>query len=287
MNPQPVAIPGSEMYTMTAQYGRTYRITVSLPPAYGMPMDSDWPFHNVPPKWPIIYVLDGNWFDSVIAGIVHTTSWCGSTSDAIVVGIGYPDDADIKEAERSQFVRRAHDLTPIYDEAVEKDMEIFKRPAPSGDAGNFHRFIKDEVIPFIETTYQADPARRILVGHSYGGLFGLFSLFTTPDLFDTLVIGSPTLFYGKRFTFQQEEAFAREHRQLPVKMYLFAAEDEESVGDTTLTDTLRMAAILQSRKYEGFSLVKTVFADHNHCEVAVPGIHWGLMRALRAYADKG
>ena len=60
-----------------------------------------------------------------------------------------------------------------------------------------------------------------------------------------------------------------------------SAELEESVDDTTLTDTLRMAAILQERNYDGFSLTKTIFLDQNHCEVAAAGFHWGLMHALR------
>ena len=88
----------------------------------------------------------------------------------------------------------------------------------------------------------------------------LFAMFETPDLFDTLIIGSPTLSYGDRFTFQREEAFATEHKKLPAKVYLYVGELEEDSNDSTVTDTLRLAAILQGRHYEGFSLVKHVFA---------------------------
>ena len=283
MAAEPVTMLGSELHMIDSQQtGRRYRITVSLPLGYGASPEEDWPFNNTPAKWSTIYVLDGNWYAGMVAGMVRAMAWCGSTTDAIVVGIGYSEDQSVMEAIRNSFAQRDHDLTPIRDEATEKSMsETFKRPVPNGDAGNFHKFIKDELIPFIETTYRADPARRILAGHSYGGLFGLFGLFTTPDLFDSLIIGSSTLWYGKRFLFQQEEAFAKGHKQLPVKIYLFAAELEESLDDTTLTDTLRMAVILQSRHYEGLSLTKTVFADLNHCEVAAAGIHWGLVRALR------
>ena len=56
---------------------------------------------------------------------------------------------------------------------------------------------------------------------------------------------------------------------------------EESLDDQTVTDTLRLAAILQGRNYEGFSLVKHVFADQNHCEVAAPGFQAGLKYALK------
>ncbi len=159
--------------------------------------------------------------------------------------------------------------------------EQHKRPTPTGDAGNFHKFIKDELIPRVESDYRADPSRRILVGHSYGGLFAVFAMFEAPDLFATLIVGSPTLSYGNRFTFQREEAFAKENKKLPANVYLYVGDLEESIDDSTVTDTLRLAAILQSRNYEGFSLVKQIFPDQNHCEVVAPGFQRGLKLALK------
>jgi predicted alpha/beta superfamily hydrolase len=283
MTTEPVTLLASQMHTMDSQHtGRQYRITVSLPLGYTSPPGSDWPFHDAPTKWPTVYVLDGNWYAGMVTGMIRPMAWCGGTTDAIVVGIGYPESQDPMEAFRESFTRRDHDLTPVHDEAVEQSMtKAHKRPVPNGDASSFHRFIKDELIPFIEQTYRADPSRRILVGHSYGGLFALFGLFQTPDLFESMIIGSPTLSYGNRFTFQQEEAFARGGRSLPVKIYLFVSELEEDLNDETLTDTLRLAAVLQGRGYARLSLVKRIFTDQNHCEVAAPGIQWGLKSALK------
>jgi predicted alpha/beta superfamily hydrolase len=261
--------------------GREYRITISLPLGYAPAADEGWPFNDTPAQWPVVYVLDGNWFFGMVTDMTRPVSWCGSTTDAIIVGIGYPEDKDPIEAFRESFTRRRADLTPVRDEAEEKAMERqHKRPTPTGDAGGFLTFIKEELIPFIEGGYRADPARRILMGHSYGGLFGVFALFEAPGLFDTWILGSPTLSYGNRITFQQEEAFAREYRKLPAKVYLYAG-DEESIQDTTLTDTIRLATILQSRAYEGFSLFKNIFLEQNHCEVVVPGFQWGLKLALK------
>lgn len=283
MTSEPATVLASEMHMMASHHtGRTYRITIGLPLGYARSPDEGWPFNDTPAKWPVVYVLDGNWYFGMVTDIIRPMAWCGSTTDAIVVGIGYAQDKDPIEAFRESFTRRDHDLTPIRDEAVAQSMEkTFKRPVPNGDALHFHQFIKEELIPFIEQTYRADPSRRVLVGHSYGGLFALFSLFETPDLFQTLVIGSPTLSYGNRFMFGREEAFAKEHQHLPANVYLYAADLEEAINDTTLTDTLRLAVILQSRKYEGFSLVRHVFRDQNHCEVMAPGFQAGLKFALK------
>jgi predicted alpha/beta superfamily hydrolase len=280
----PATILGSEANMMASQHtGRTYRITISLPLGYASPPGESWPFNNMPDQWPVVYVLDGNWYSGIVTDIIRPMRWCGSTTDAIVVGIGYPETNDTVAAFRESFTRRNADLTPVRDEVEEQSMEeAHQRPTPTGDAGSFLKFIQHELVPMVEKEYRADPTRRILVGHSYGGLFGLFALFEAPDLFNTLIIGSPTLSYGNRFTFQREEAFAKERRKLPATVYLYVGDEEiVEIGETALTDTIRLAAILQSRKYEGFSLVKQVFLDYNHCEVAAPGIHWGLKRALK------
>src|SRR5579871_585481 len=283
MTAGPVTVLASEMHLMASQQtGRTYRITVSLPLGYTASAGEAWPFNDTPAEWPVVYVLDGNWYFGMVTDLIRPMCWCGSTTDAIVVGIGYPEGPDPKEVIRETFIRRDHDLTPTWDEATAQSMEeTFQRPVPNGDALHFHQFIKDELIPFIEQTYRADPSRRVLVGHSYGGLFALFGLFETPGLFETLVVGSPTLSYGNRWMFVREEAFAQERKRLPARMYLYAADLEETLDDTTLTDTLRFAVILQSREYEGFSLVRHVFRDQNHCEVAAPGFQAGLKFALK------
>ncbi len=281
--PQPVTVLGSELHLMTAKHTRrSYHITISLPLGYNKSPDEEWPFNETPERWPVIYVLDGNWYADMITGIIRPMAWCGSTTDAIVVGIGYPETGDPIADTRVSFTRRDHDLTPIYDPTVEESMsKFYKRPVPNGDAAGFLTFLKDELIPLVENLYRTDPAKRILVGHSYGGLFGLYAMFEAPTLFSSLILGSPTLSYGSRFTFDQEAAFAKINRQLPAKVYLFVGEQEETADDTTVTDTLRIAAILKERKYEGFSLVKHVFLDQNHCEVAAPGIQWGLKHALK------
>jgi uncharacterized protein len=283
MTTHAVSVLASAMHMMDSQHtGRQYRITVSLPLGYAAPPGEGWPFHATPALWPVVYVLDGNWYAGMVTDIVRPMAWCGSTTDAIIVGIGYPEDGDAVEAFRTSFTRRNADLTPVRDEAEEAEMERrHKRPTPSGDAGNFLKFIQNELIPMSEREYRADPSRRILLGHSYGGLFGAFAMLETPGLFETLIVGSPTLAYGDRFVFQREEAFAQANTYLPAKVFLYAAEHEEAIDDTTLTDTLRLAAILQSRGYEGFRLVKRIFLDENHCEVAAPGFQAGLKFALK------
>ena len=280
MKPAASSVLSSETHLLTSAAGRTYRITVALPLAYDAAPDDGWPFAGAPVRWPTVYVLDGNWYFGMVTDIIRPMSWCGGTSDAIVVGIGYEEAEDAREALRSAFTRRNLDLTPARDQAEERSMaQRFARPVPTGGAEAFHRFICNELTDFIEDRYRADSSQRTLVGHSYGGLFTAYSLLRTPKNFRAYVIGSPTLAYGDRYVFQQESQFARANDSLPAKVFIYAG-DEESLEDSTLTDTIRFSTILRGRDYLDLELASEYFPAHDHCAVAAPGIHAGLKFAL-------
>ena len=131
----PTTLLNSETHTMnSARTGRAYRITVSLPLAYHKTAGEGWPFDRTPDPWPAVYVLDGNWYDAMVAGMIRPMAWCGGTTDAIVVGIGYPEGDDAVEAFRVSFTRRDHDLTPARDEATEQaQAAAHSRPVPNGE----------------------------------------------------------------------------------------------------------------------------------------------------------
>jgi len=52
------------------------------------------------------------------------------------------------------------------------------------------KFLKEELIPFIEKDYRTN-SFRILYGHSVGGLFTMYTLFNYPGLFTAYIAGSP------------------------------------------------------------------------------------------------
>ena len=265
----------------SAQTGRKYRITISLPYAYSRPEVKDWPFANPPAEWPVVYLLDANWYFGMVTDMIRAMAWCERTADAMVVGIGYPEEHDPQDTWREVVAQRAIDFTPARDEEYEKsNSELTKRPLTTGNAGGFHKFIKDELIPLIEEEYQADPSKRVLAGHSLGGLFGAFALFHEPGLFEAYVIASPFLGYGDNFMFKQEEAFFMKHRRLKARVYFSAGELEKSADNPMLTDMLRFAARLKKHNYKGLTMIKKTFANLNHCEVIAPGFQGGLMWAL-------
>ncbi len=283
MTAKQATILASEVRMMKSKFtGRKYRISIALPYAYLNPGDKSSPFHKPLKKWPAIYLTDANFHFGMVTDVVRVISWCGATTDAIIVGIGYAQDKDPQKAWNDSAAWRSSDFTPVSDKKDDQDdFKRWKRKVESGGAGKFLQFIKHELIPVIESEFMTDPKRRILAGHSLGGLFTAFALFEEPGLFESYIIGSPSLRYGDESVFKQEDQFVKRHKKLSAQVYLWAGGSEEPSIDHNSSITVRFGAILESRKYTGLSLVRQIFANENHCEVAAPGFHAGLKMALK------
>jgi predicted alpha/beta superfamily hydrolase len=173
------SIKGSETRVLHSKdTGMTYLVSVGMPHRY-----SD----KSKKKWPVVYLIDSNLYFGMITDIIRSMSWCGMTSDALVVGVGYASDSPLDEAWHEVMARRYKDLTPIRDEDEEAQArEWLKREVRSGGAKEFHGFVETELIPTIESNYRVIPKTRTLAGHSFGGLFALFAMLTKPELLATV-----------------------------------------------------------------------------------------------------
>ncbi|HUH98279.1 MAG TPA: alpha/beta hydrolase-fold protein [Anaerolineales bacterium] len=266
--------------------GKTYRLSIALPLAYNnhervkiVPLDESRD------AWPVVYVLDPYWLFDMATGMVRYNAWSHRTTDALIVGIGYPEGRSIQATWQQSLAARTHDLTPRQSDRSEMyNSEWLKVRVKTGGGPEFLRFLERELIPLIDQEYPADAAKRILAGHSHGGGFALFAMLQEPELFRTYIASSPSLDYADNFLFTLESEYAEKHKALHAQVYLSAGELEQVVSDEdeTLTNMYRFAAVLESRKYKGFSLVKNVFPDCNHAEAVTPALHAALRMALRA-----
>lgn len=175
---QPVMLPQAWRRDFTATDGADYRLLISVPagpaPARGFPS---------------MLLVDGHALfpiTTVTADMQSRRPEATSVGPAVIIGIGYPGERAF-DAERRQ-----QDLLPV-----------------PGGAGRFLDTIAEEILPAVEKITPLDPARRALVGHSYGGLFTLNALFTRPGLFAAHVAGSPSIWWQDRAILPSEEAFRR------------------------------------------------------------------------------
>ncbi len=230
-----VDIPGSEVRNLHSNTtGRDYDLYIRLPNDYEK---------NPKMKYPVLYLLDGQWDFKMVESIFGCLEYDGYVPNMIIVGITYSgENADYESL-------RAKDYTPVPDSNI----------PGSGGAQKFLSFFKEELMPFVETNYRANPSIRILMGSSFGGTFALYALFTEPTLFTGYVAASPVTVYGNRFAFEQEEAYVREHADLPAKLYLAVGELE------SLRSPVEMyMEVLKERNYANFKLETRVIEGEGH-----------------------
>ena len=137
-------------------------------------------------------------------------------------------------------------------------------------ADAFYQFVTQEVIPLVEAAYPIDPADRTFMGHSWGGVFGLYSLFRDPLLYKNYLICSPDLPYGDGILFNYEEAYAKTHDSLSAKLFISQG------GRETAEDNQRFVSVLEGRGYNDLSITHKSIMECEHCASPMPSFVAGL-----------
>lgn len=96
-------------------------------------------------------------------------------------------------------VVRTRDLTPYASTAGRDGKPVEGGKALGGGAARFLEAIHKEVLPAAEAMLPAGAkvSRRVLMGHSFGGLFTLKALVSGPKPFDDFVAIDPSLWWGE------------------------------------------------------------------------------------------
>ena len=185
----------NEFTIQSAANGATYGIKVGLPANY-----------NPAEKYATIYVLDGKEIFGFVANRCKEISDKLALKNVLVVSIGYGKDRSI-------------DYTPT------------KVSSVTGGAPQFFNFIETQLIPKIEQDYSVDTTRagRVILGHSYGGLFGGYAYSVNNKVFGNYILLSPSFWFDNLVALQMEKdnrAINKNRKQL-VFMGIGEAEDRE------------------------------------------------------------
>jgi predicted alpha/beta superfamily hydrolase len=139
---------------------QTRKLNVFLPEGY---KDKD-------ARYPVIYVLDADGRDQHIVPTARFLFVNNKMPQTIIVGVLNID--------------RNHDFLP----------DSSKSAPTGGGADNFLRFFKEELIPHIDGNFKTNPF-RVIVGHSFGGVFAMHVFLNDPDLFEGYLAIDPSFWY--------------------------------------------------------------------------------------------
>ena len=154
-------------HVVSESIGRDYHIYVKLPNGYDQSADE---------KYPTIYLLDGGALFPLLAAYYRYLNFGEEIPNAIIVGISYGSDS---------FELGNYRSTDYTAKSSERDYW--------GGAEKYQRFLSDELMPLIESTYQSRTDRRVIFGQSIGGQFVLYTALTRPDLFWGHIASNPAL----------------------------------------------------------------------------------------------
>jgi predicted alpha/beta superfamily hydrolase len=221
---EPVTLDGTEQWTMTNAQGHEYRIMISLP-------EGDVPTAG----YPVIYLLDGNAYFPAFHAAKRAQA---RLRGAVLVAIGYPSSTPL------DFVRRAFDMSP----PAPQD----RNTPPQGGQDVFLDFIETRLMPKVSQQFKINPDQRSLVGHSFGGMLGVYALFTRPLLFQHVVAVSPSLWWQDKYLLGPEREFTK--RALAGQVDLTQSSLTVLMGERDSVQMIQDASALQLR-LQGLSLL--------------------------------
>ncbi len=240
-----------------------FKVTVYLPEDYEEKGSA---------TYPVIYQLDGN-NQGKLTAILASHFRCRGiiSTGVIVVGIGYYYDG--------WYDKRTRDYTyPRPDTSA----KYYTYPGAGGGV-RFYRFLKDELIPYVDTAFRTDNAThgRTLMGHSLGGYFTLFTLFydyqnkrNPSKLFKNFIAASPGLDFNKDYILDLETKLILSGViSVPVSVYM-SISDAEDMGPIPVFPIM----ILRFNKwrYPGFRFQTRRFESLKNPETIIPSYKEGL-----------
>jgi predicted alpha/beta superfamily hydrolase len=202
-------------------------------------------------RYPVLIVLDGEWNFQLVTATVDLLASAGRIPAMLVVGIPNTDRY--------------------------RDMDSSAAPGSS----TFLKFITDELVPTIDRDYRTNPY-RILMGHSGAGLFALYSMINTPDVFRGYIVIAPA-FGDNRELPETVRAFLEEHQDPSLNADLFmAVDDATGMG---LSGAWELSSHLQDRAQRVGDLRFTFrhYPDESHTSVPLRSVYDGLQSIFEGW----
>ena len=207
-------------------------------------------------KYPVVYVLDGDTNFSLVASLERfsTKFLFRSQPEMIVVGI--------------RNIDRTKDYTPTKSLSKNKDNKL--QYETSGGAENFINFIDKELKPFINKKFRTT-GFDVLHGHSFGGLFAIYTLLNHTDSFDAYIAIDPSLWWDNKVIFKQAQEEFKTKDFINKSLYVALAHEKIDAQK----DRLEHGSTIRKFCEELLPTTQLYFSwkyypDYNHGSVPIP-----------------
>lgn len=230
-------------------------------------------------KYPVVYILDGEVFLPTVNN-VHSFYSGGFMPEMVIVGI-------------------VNDKNRMRDLTTSKVTEMYGMPfeQENGEAANFSKFLESELIPYVENKYPVTDFRT-LIGHSYGGLFTLYSMVHHPQIFSNYLAIDPSLDWDnqKLLSEAKEKVSSTDYKGKSLFMSLGGQvhmqksemtldEVKEDTTDFTIfaRSNIVFSEVLNDNKQNELSFEWKFYPRDLHGTISVPSIMDGLISVFQWY----
>jgi uncharacterized protein len=203
-------------------------------------------------KYHHVYMTDGGiGIGDYVLG--KSKSWAATIpSNCVVIAIGHIGDYNSK---------RPRDFIPS---DISKNVET-----NFGKADKFYLFMKNELIPATEKKL-TNKKSRAFIGHSFGGLFCLYTLFKEDKLFDRHFAISPSCWANYNELDKIEDAYFKKNKQINANVTIYVGGLE--FANKVLYSTRSFYTAVTGRKYKGLTMVKDEIGNANHFSIRKPAV---------------
>ncbi|AWI26331.1 alpha/beta hydrolase [Flavobacterium pallidum] len=205
---KPLTIGSTEQFK-SAILAETRTINVYLPEGFN-PADTI--------TYPLICIPDGGIEEDFIhiTGIVrfNTQPWINRFPKSIVIGIENTN-------RKRDFTFAVPNLNFLENVGYKKESIPFYGGSPK-----YILFLEKELLPYIKSKYKAT-RQRTIIGESLAGLLTTEILLKNPDLFDTYIIISPSLWWGDEKLLKDGGSLLKTNLKKRVRVCVSAPNQEE------------------------------------------------------------
>lgn len=222
-------------------------------------------------NYPVIYLLDGEYNFHLISGLVHHLS-------NLIVNPPCPEMM----------------VVAIHNTNRDRDLAPYPpgQPSDTNDGYRFLKFLEQELVQYIDSTYRTQPY-RILIGRSLGGLCVVNAMAHRGNVFNSFVAVDPSLWWDHRRFLPQAQKSMQEKKFEGKKLFLAMANtmpaglDTLTVQQDTSLSTEHIRSILQFKHFlEAHPIINTglkYYDQENHSSVLVVAAHDALRFIFRDY----
>jgi CubicO group peptidase (beta-lactamase class C family)/predicted alpha/beta superfamily hydrolase len=132
----------------------------------------------------VLYVLDGEWNTSLTEKVYEFLEYGKFIPTNLII-------VSVPNYYKNGINMRDRDFTPTSTENSEG--------IKYGGADNFLLFLKEELVPFINSKYPTKIENNILYGTSLGGLFAIYAYLHEPSLFKSYLTVEPSLWWDNAY----------------------------------------------------------------------------------------